>query len=54
MVDRIHKKLAGWKSLYLSNGGRLNLIKAVMAFTLIYFMSLFVIPGQVVHKIERM
>lgn len=54
VIDRIRRKLAGWKAHYLSKGGKLTLIKAALASILVYYMSLSVIPKQVADHIEKL
>lgn len=54
MVDRVRRKLAGWKAVSLTKGGRITLLKAVVASILVYFMSLFVMPSSIANPIERL
>lgn len=54
VVDRVRRKLAGWKTSYLLKGGRVTLFKAVVASIPVYFMSLFVIPAMVANQIEEL
>ena len=54
ILERIERKLAGWKKLYLSKGGRLTLLKSTLASLPAYFLSLFTIPTHVANKIERL
>ena len=49
----MERKLAGWKSLYLSKGGRLTLLKSTLSSLLMYYLSLFTIPAGVAHRIEK-
>ncbi|RVW27828.1 Transposon TX1 uncharacterized 149 kDa protein [Vitis vinifera] len=51
--ERFKRKLATWKKLYLSKGGRLTLIKSTLSNLPIYFMSLFVIPRKVRIRLEK-
>lgn len=44
LIEKMNKKLAGWKSKSLSLGGRLTLIKASLSNLPIYYMSLFSLP----------
>jgi hypothetical protein len=46
-------KLAGWKSLYLSKGGRLTLLKSTLSSLPTYYLSLFTVPISVANRIER-
>ena len=51
ILEEIERKLAGWKKLYLSKGGRLTLLKSTLSSLLTYFLSLFTIPMHVANKI---
>ena len=52
--EKIERKLAGWKRLYLSKGGRLMLLKNTLSSLPTYFLSLFTIPTHVANKIEKL
>ena len=39
-IERMEKKLSGWKRLYLSKRGRLTLLKSNLAFPLIIYLCL--------------
>ncbi|CAL5368692.1 unnamed protein product [Camellia sinensis] len=54
VLDRVQRRLAGWKQQYLSKGGRLTLIKSVLSSILTYFMSLHVIPVSVAARLEKL
>lgn len=45
--------MKGWKRSYLSSGGRLVLIRAVLSALPTYFLSLFKIPRKVAREIEK-
>ncbi|KAJ9700573.1 hypothetical protein PVL29_006060 [Vitis rotundifolia] len=51
--ERFKRKLATWKTQYLSKGGRLTLIKSTLSNLPIYFISLFVIPRKVRLRLEK-
>nr|GEY98180.1 RNA-directed DNA polymerase, eukaryota [Tanacetum cinerariifolium] len=53
-IAKLKKNLSKWKLKTLSVGGRLTLLKAVLGSTLIYNMSLFKVPKQVLNSMERM
>ena len=53
ILARMEKKLSGWKHLYLSKGGRLNLLKSTLSNLPTYYLSLFVIPVAVANRLER-
>ena len=44
ILERVKKKLADWKRLYLSKGGRLTLLKSTLLSLPTYYLSLFTIP----------
>ena len=53
IIERMEKKLAGWKQLYLSKGGRLTLLKGTLLSLPTYYLSLFTIPQHVVDRLEK-
>ena len=54
VVGKMEKRLAGWKRLYLSKGGRLSLFKSPLSSLPTYFLSLFPIPMSLAHRIEKL
>ena len=54
ILKKMERRLAGWKRLYLSKGGRVNLIKSTLSNLPNYFLSLFPIPTSVANRIERL
>lgn len=54
ILEKIERKLAGWKKLYLSKGSRLTLLKSTLSSLPTYFLSLFTIPTRVANKIEKL
>lgn len=54
IIDKVKKKLAGWKRRLLSFAGRMVLIKSVLSSLLIYYMLLFKIPECVAKEIDRL
>ena len=54
ILEKIEQKLARWKKLYLSIGGRLTLLKSMLSSLPTYFLSLFTIPTHVANKIEKL
>ena len=52
VISRVEKRLSGWKSSYLSKGGRLTLIKSVLSNIPTYFLSLFPLPVSVANRLE--
>jgi hypothetical protein len=54
IVEKMERRLAGWKILYLSKGGRLTLIKSTLSNLPTYYLSLFPIPVGVANCIEKL
>ena len=52
ILEKMEKKLLGWKRLYLSKGGRLTLLRSTLSSLLTYFLSLFVIHKTVAARME--
>ena len=52
-MEEMEKRLAGWKRMYLSKGGRPALIKSTLSNLPTYFLSLFPIPVSVAKRIEK-
>ena len=53
ILERMEKKLLGWKRLYLSKGGRLTLLKSTLSSLPTYYLSLFTILKAVATRLER-
>ncbi|RVW55305.1 hypothetical protein CK203_089047 [Vitis vinifera] len=53
MEERMRKKLARWKSQYISKGGRITLIRSTLANMPIYFISMLSMPRKVRLRLER-
>ena len=51
IINRIKKKLSGWKINLLSRAGRLTLIKAVLNNLPMYYLGIFKMPKLVAKKI---
>ncbi|KAL4278435.1 hypothetical protein GQ457_03G038090 [Hibiscus cannabinus] len=54
IVERFEQKLAGWKSRCLSFGGKLALVKSVLASVPIYFISIFAIPATIKSLLSKL
>ena len=52
ILEKMEKKLSGWKCLYISKGGRLMLIKSTLSSLPMYFLSLFTIPKAVAVRLK--
>ncbi len=54
IIEKIEKRLMGWKRLYLSKGGKVTLIKSTLLSLPSYFLSLFPIPTGVDKHLEKL
>ncbi len=54
VLEKMERKLSGWKSFYLSKGGRLTLIKSTLSSLPTYYLSLFTIPVSIAKRIEKL
>uniref|UniRef100_A0A2N9GKR1 Reverse transcriptase domain-containing protein n=1 Tax=Fagus sylvatica TaxID=28930 RepID=A0A2N9GKR1_FAGSY len=53
IVEKMERRLAGWKRLYLSKGGKVTLIKSTLSNLPTYFLSLFPILVGVAQRLEK-
>lgn len=54
VVEKMKKRLAGWKRLYLSKGVRVTLIKSTLSSLPSYYLSLFPLPMGVARRLEKL
>ena len=54
MVNKVAKRLTGWKKAFLSRGRRLTLIQSMLSSLPIYYLSLFKAPISVINSMEKM
>lgn len=54
ILEKMERKLVGWRRLYLSKGPRVTLIKSTLSNLPTYFLSLFPIPASVANRIEKL
>ena len=54
VVEKMEKRLAGWKRMHLSKGGRVTLIKSTLSSLPTYYLSLFPIPMSIASRIEKL
>ena len=54
IIEKVERRLAGWKRLHLSKGGKVTLIKSTLSNLPTYFLSLFPIPVEVANRIEQL
>lgn len=53
LIDKLNRKLAGWKGSMLSQAGKLQLLQAALQNLPIYALSLFGILAKFVEALER-
>lgn len=53
LLDKVRKKLVGWKKIFLSFAGRLVLIKSVLMAIPAYAMQTALLPNAVIEEIEK-
>lgn len=53
LVEKIDRRLQGWKCKMLSRGGRLQLVKSVLSSIPIYFMACFRLPRWTIARINK-
>ena len=49
----MRRRLTRWKRQYISKGGRITLIRSVLASMPIYHMSLFQMPKSVARRLDK-
>ena len=54
ILEKMERRLAGWKRLYLSKGGKVTLIKSTLSSLPTYFLSLLPLPGKVANRMEKL
>ena len=54
ILEKMAQRLAGWKRLYLSKGGKVRLIKSTLSNLPTYYLSLFPIPAAVAYRLEKL
>ncbi|OVA19753.1 Reverse transcriptase zinc-binding domain [Macleaya cordata] len=54
LLSKIRKKMAGWKSNFLSQGGKLIMIRHVLSSMAIYIIAAVAVPKSVLHSINRL
>lgn len=53
LIERVERKLGGWKGKLISRGGRLQLVQSVLSSILVYFMLCFRLPQLVIRSIDK-
>ena len=54
VLEKVETRLGGWRACLLTRGGRLVLLKAVLATIPTYFMSIFKMSGGVRKRLEQL
>jgi hypothetical protein len=54
VIEKMEWRLAGWKRMYLSKGGRLTLLKSTISNLPTYYFLLFPIPVGVVNRLDKL
>ena len=54
ILEKMERRLAGWKRLYLSKRGKVTLIKSTLSSLPTYFLSLLPLPGKVANRMEKL
>jgi len=54
VIEKMERRLAGWKRMYLSKGGRLTLLKSTLSNFPTYYLSLFLIPMGVANCLDKL
>lgn len=53
IIDKVDKRLAGWRGLLLSLAGRAILVRSVLRALPVYAMSVLLLPAGIVQEIEK-
>jgi hypothetical protein len=54
LIDKIHKRLAGWKGMLLSKTSRETLVKAVLSAQPIYHLTVFLVQKWLLKRIDKL
>lgn len=54
IIEKMERRLTGWKILYLSKGGRFTLIKSILSNFPTYYLFFFPIPVGVASHMEKL
>jgi hypothetical protein len=53
VIEKMERRLAGWKQMYLSKGARLTLSNSTLSNIPTYYLSLFPIPMRVANRLDK-
>ena len=54
ILEKMEKRLTGWKMMYLSKGGKVNFIKSTLSSLPTFFLSLYPVPIKVANLMEKL
>jgi len=54
VTEKIERRLASWKRMYLSKSGKVTLIKSTLSNLPTYFLSLFPLPTSIANCLEKL
>ena len=54
ILERMERRLAGWKRMYLSKGGKVTLIKSSLLSLPTYFLSFLPLSGKVAKHMKKL
>jgi hypothetical protein len=54
IIEKMEQRLAGWKRMYLSKGGRLTLLKSTLSNLPSYYLPLFPIPVGMANRLDKL
>ena len=54
MLEKMERRLAGWKMMYLSKGGKVTLIKSTLSNLPTFFLSLCPVLVKVANRMEKL
>ena len=54
ILEKMEQRLAGWKRLYLSKGGKVTLLKNTLSSLRTYFLSILPIHGKIANHMEKL
>ena len=54
ILERMERRLACWKKMYLSKAGKVTLIKNSLSSLPTYFLSLLPLPGKVAKRMKKL